>query len=432
MRVIQPQSLVEKLKPFNLLLHDVWLKILYSALHHTESKASPESAINLDSSSLFASRLGLHLTREVAEQISPLGIQSDWPTGATLCRRGDRERVLHVILDGEIDYGSGWLGSGGYLGELGFLLGVPRTTDLQARVPTSTWSVGFDMIQKHPRLATLLIIALTQELPTRLRKFHQDKALPAECCDHDHPAIRSLAQMLSCNDDTSTAKAIWRFVRAMPYRFGPWWQTASETLRLGWGMCTTKSNLEVALFRAAGLEAGFVQRRIDAHLLTAVVPSNWQERVHQQVYHIMGAVKLQGRWHVADSAFPEIIFAELVKGLPRATQQILKERLYPLGVGHPYNPLALCEGRDPFDEVVIPSLSDSMRKRSSFDLDQFELLNLVNDKLQKTQLHEETPWLTRIQSCLQQDPQGAMQMSLAAAGVLASELHQHIEVRHAL
>lgn len=417
-------------KSFNFFLHDLWARVLYRTLQYTHWKESYPVITNDDPKPLAASRLGLHLTAEEAEAIGRLGSQTDWPAGAMLCRRGDYERVLYVVVDGEIDYGNSWLGAGGYLGELGFLLGVPRTANLQARVPSRTWSLDAETLRKYPRLATMLIIALVRELPARLRKFQPDQSETMDFCDDDHPAIRSLAHVLLREDEISTAAAIWSFVRAMPYRFGPWWQKASETLRLGWGMCTTKSNLEVALFRAAGLEAGFAESRIDANLVEPLVSASLRSLIHRRTYHTMGAVRLAGRWHVADCAFPDIVLEHLAKKWPQLCRAL--EKCPRLDLGSPFHPLALTEGRDPFDEVIVHSISESMRKRSSFDVDQLELLNLVNDKLQQVQFHQESPWLTRIQSCLQHDPREAMQMALATAAVLASELHKNIKANYAL
>lgn len=168
-------------------------------------------------SAITLTRVGLHLGA-LASRVEALGEVRDWPEGARLCEKGGTDRVLHVVLDGE--------------------------------------------------------------LPTRLRKFAPDVPSESEYCDHDHPAIRTLARALRGPDAAATATRIWAFVRDLPYRFGPWWMKASETLRAGWGMCTTKSNLEVALFRAAGLEAGFVEMHIDATLLKPLLPPAWHHCVH--------------------------------------------------------------------------------------------------------------------------------------------------------
>jgi hypothetical protein len=58
---------------------------------------------------------------------------------------------------------------------------------------------------------------------------------------------------------------------ALPYRFGVWWQRASGTFAQGWGMCATKSNLQVALMRAAGLEAGLVEVADDAMMIKPLI-----------------------------------------------------------------------------------------------------------------------------------------------------------------
>ena len=66
-------------------------------------------------------------------------------------------------------------------------------------------------------------------------------------CYFDHPSIQQVAKLLRGKDDWESAINIWEFVQSLPYRFGFWHIKASQTLELGFGMCTTKANLQVAL-----------------------------------------------------------------------------------------------------------------------------------------------------------------------------------------
>jgi transglutaminase-like putative cysteine protease len=53
-------------------------------------------------------------------------------------------------------------------------------------------------------------------------------------------------------------------VKELPYGLEDWDLKASDTLKKGWGMCSGKSNLLVALLRAAGIPARYRIYRIKA------------------------------------------------------------------------------------------------------------------------------------------------------------------------
>ena len=92
----------------------------------------------------------------------------------------------------------------------------------------------------------------------------------------------------------------------------------------------------------------------------------------------------------------------------------------------PFHPMAHVYGNDPFDVDVHPELSAAMARRSSFDLDQMELLNIVNDTIQPW-IFDEPAWLLRARALLDKRPHEALKVAIAAAVVLAGELHGHLQ-----
>jgi hypothetical protein len=375
----------------------------------------------MDAAALDMTRVGLHLGPH-RSRVWALGAARRWAPGERLCARGEIQRQLHVVLAGRADYPGGWFGPGAHTGELGFLLGVPRTADVLARDEVITWTVDAEALGEDPAAAAVLVAALVRELPSRLRKFRPPAVPTGNFCDVDHPAIRGLAEVLRRPDAGATAAAIWSFVRDLPYRFGPWWMRASDTLRLGHGMCTTKSNLEVALFRAAGLEAGFVEVKGDAALVQPLLPPAWRHLVQGPVRHYMGAVRLEGRWHVAECSFTDPCLRQLGTGWP-AVLELLPCRF---GPGRPFHPVAHVFGEDPFAVEVIPELDEAMARRSSYDTDQLELLNVLADALQPGTF-DEPAWLARARALLDEHPVRAYHVALAAAVALAGELHGHLQ-----
>jgi hypothetical protein len=201
---------------------------------------------------------------------------------------------------------------------------------------------------------------------------------PTTLCDVDHPAIQRRVARLRRSSDEATAQAIFGYVQSLPYRFGNWQERASDTLARGSGMCTTKANLQVALMRAAGLEAGFSEVPMVMSVLGKLMPDAWLPLMRPTVRHYFGAVKLGGRWHAADSSYTDgsmQIYLEAIPGF---------DYLLPatLATGKPYSPAHAHDGLDVFDIQVVPHLQDEMSKKSRFTPMQFEALNTRLDRAQ--------------------------------------------------
>ena len=369
---------------------------------------------------LNQSRIGLHLGG-LHDRVVALGETLAWRPGEHLCRLDEQQRQLHVVLDGRVRFTSGEFGPGAHTGEIGFLLGTPRTADIVAEDTVRTWSVPFDALRDDPEAGAMLLIALARELPSRIRKLRPPPAPDAGYCDAGHPAIVALAGALARDSEAATAQAVWRFVSAMPYRFGIWWQKASETLRQGWGMCTTKSNLEVALFRAARLEAGFVMLTADSVMIRPIIPDAWQHAIRPGMKHFLGAVRLDGRWHAADASFTRPLLRHFAGRFPRLAglDQTSFEQ------GRPFHPGALAFGKDPFDITVLPTLDHAMARRSSHDIDRLEVLNVVVDRIQGPAVDLPPP-LANALTLLGDDPELAFALALGVAATLASDLRHSV------
>jgi transglutaminase-like putative cysteine protease len=92
---------------------------------------------------------------------------------------------------------------------------------------------------------------------------------PSELCDFDRsPQIRAKGRELTegCRTTRQKFQLLFRFVKELPYGLEDWDLTASETLAKGWGMCSGKSNLLVALLRSLGIPARYRVYRINAEL----------------------------------------------------------------------------------------------------------------------------------------------------------------------
>lgn len=83
---------------------------------------------------------------------------------------------------------------------------------------------------------------------------------PSELCDFDRsPQIREKAARLirGARDRQEKFRRIFSFVKELPYGLDDWDLSASQVLRKGWGMCSGKTNLLVAMLRSAGIPARY-------------------------------------------------------------------------------------------------------------------------------------------------------------------------------
>lgn len=98
--------------------------------------------------------------------------------------------------------------------------------------------------------------------------FDRERYLqPSELCDFGHnSAIRLKTRELTAGSRNrrDMFKAIFDFVKEMPYGLEDWDLKASDIIKKGWGMCSGKTNLLVAMLRSAGIPARYRVYRIKA------------------------------------------------------------------------------------------------------------------------------------------------------------------------
>jgi len=138
----------------------------------------------------------------------------------------------------------------------------------------------------------------------------QEYLQPSELCDFDRsPEIK--AKALELTENCSTARQQFRrlfgFVKELPYGLEDWDVAASETLAKGWGMCSGKSNLLVALLRSLRIPARYRVYRIKAEV------NLWIEvTAERALLQRLGAAPSEqdhvdcevwlGKWHPCDPA----------------------------------------------------------------------------------------------------------------------------------
>ncbi len=98
--------------------------------------------------------------------------------------------------------------------------------------------------------------------------FVREKYLqPSELCDFDRSfeiGLKTRELTAGSRNRAEKFSSIFAFVKEMPYGLEDWDLKASDILRKGWGMCSGKTNLLVALLRSAGIPARYRVYRIKA------------------------------------------------------------------------------------------------------------------------------------------------------------------------
>ncbi len=119
-------------------------------------------------------------------------------------------------------------------------------------------------------------------------------------CDWREPAIVDCARDVAAGATTPAERAIalFRFVRdEVRYAFGPWGIPATVTLAAREGVCTNKSNLLVALFRAAGVPAAFGVLEVNPQeYFGSIAPPYLKPFVSSHSVHVYAAAHLGDAW----------------------------------------------------------------------------------------------------------------------------------------
>ena len=322
--------------------------------------------------SLFAdSPIGMHLGPR-ASLLFNLGSVQRLQPGQSLSNMG--AYPVHMVLAGRLSCGGDWWGPGNHFAARGPVRQALDSDTLVWSLDTSqaVWrSDGAEPLRNA--WADALRGAMEAEVAALPPYTLPD---PNTLCNHRHPAVAELARTLRRGSPADSAETIFHFVQGMPYRFGLWQELASDTLERGTGMCTTKANLQVALLRALGIEAGFVEVPLEMGTLGALLPDGWRALMRTRVKHYFAAVRLDGRWHAADASFCNPSCSLFIDAEPRLAAMVPAW----FQAERPFHPVAHINGSDPFDIRVVPEMSAEMGKKSCFLPRHFEAMNTRLDR----------------------------------------------------
>ena len=142
-----------------------------------------------------------------------------------------------------------------------------------------------------------------------------------ELCDCDNIEVKNRAQELTKDAATpkEAAMSIFNFVRdQILFGFNRYDAKASETLKGEIGFCITKSTLQVALLRAAGIPARYHQVVLSNESLKGLVPDSiYRKKIPKKIgYHSCCECYLDGKWVVCEALFDKALYnAACKKGI---------------------------------------------------------------------------------------------------------------------
>ncbi len=395
--------------------------------------------------------LAVATTIDILSALESIGHVEEWRPGATIFERHADPGDLFVILEGvvfirdsERDPNELVIGPGNIFGEIGFFLGTKRTKEAMVGPDgCRMWRVGRDVLNGPKDAETLillthLMVCLGSLVATRLHSLALKNSMYGDQgerevtfhCDHDHVALRRLAEHLEVEEedpdlrDWKRAASVWNYVRKIPYRFGKWHVRASVSIPMNGGDHYSKTNLQVALLRALGLRAGYVKARVrhdffqmlqyqDSRLKAPrIAPRNLAE-------YCFCAVWLDGGWVHCDASFPREVIKVLSEHVPEMGR-LVGDRLAP------HQPYSLLQALGGVVEQV-----DEVLKATVYQDDSLEVVEARNILLDRVQSYpfQVPEWVRAVSRLLARDPEEAF---LRAFGSLVYDLkrfHQMICIK---
>jgi transglutaminase-like putative cysteine protease len=138
---------------------------------------------------------------------------------------------------------------------------------------------------------------------------------PTEYCDCDNDKIINQVKVLLREDSTNKDKAIriFYYVRDnIQYGLDISDTKASKTLKNKYGNCVTKTNLQIALLRAAGIPSRYHQVVLNREILKGFVPKRVFDNTDERIwYHPWCECLLSGNWVANDASFDENLYESL-------------------------------------------------------------------------------------------------------------------------
>lgn len=206
---------------------------------------------------------------------------------------------------------------------------------------------------------------------------------PSAFCDCDNADIKNATKKLAkiSETDREAAVQIFYFVRdKLKFAYSSLGK-ASNTLKRGYGTCSSKANVQVALLRSIGIPARFRLQLIDARVLfwDKVPPPLRDEEFSGEVTHYLTEVYMDGKWLKADATFDKELDPKRARewdGRGDAcildAEEVIKE------LGTEVNIDRVFESREKELEKMTKQEKENVRLRNAILNGYFEIVRLKN------------------------------------------------------
>jgi transglutaminase-like putative cysteine protease len=185
---------------------------------------------------------------------------------------------------------------------------------------------------------------------------------PTKLCDFDvTPEIRSTALALTADATEPYQKvtALARFVKEIKYAYDEWYVAASATLATKEGMCSSKTNLMVAMLRSIGIPSRYriFRVRAESELFNWLIKQD--NRIEWASYNM----------HQQDHVIAEVLLETVL------TFDLAKDTAYEKGLRKLYIPVEI--ETDDNNPLIVDSFDDWAHAR---------YLRRINDERQLVDL----------------------------------------------
>jgi hypothetical protein len=145
----------------------------------------------------------------------------------------------------------------------------------------------------------------------------EDYISPTDFCDCDNVEIRQKAEELTrdASSPKEAAMRIFNYVRdKIIFAIGRTDLKASKTLKDRKGYCVTKTNLQIALLRAAGIPARYHQVVLDRKVLKGLVSDSFYNKLEGNIwFHPWCECYLSGKWIACDLYLDKDTYNAVIK-----------------------------------------------------------------------------------------------------------------------
>jgi transglutaminase-like putative cysteine protease len=154
----------------------------------------------------------------------------------------------------------------------------------------------------------------------------QEYLKSTELCDCENSRVKEVASEIIVGADTprEASKRVFRFVRdTIPFNATlDIYRTASRTLQRHVVDYCSKTNVQVALLRAAGVPARYRLVRVEKEVLRAFIPRFLYDRLPSPVGHFWCESYLSGNWVACETLFDRPLYQGMLSRGLVAREQI--------------------------------------------------------------------------------------------------------------